>query len=98
MKQCTLLLFSIIYLSATAQQTFNDPNASSRNVTSFHAIQISGGIDLYLTAGNEALAVSAVNEDVRNKIITKVEDGVLKIYYDHGDITLERGNKKMKAY
>ena len=96
MKKFILSAFSIICLSATAQKTFNDPNAVSRNIISFHAIEVSGGIDLYLTAGNEALAVSAVNEEVRNKITTKVEDGVLKIYYDHGGITFERGNKKMK--
>jgi hypothetical protein len=98
MKKYTLLVFSIIYLSATAQKTFNDPNAVSRNIISFHAIEVSDGIDLYLTPGNEALAVSAVNEEVRNKITTRVEDGVLKIYYDHGGISFDRGNKKMKAY
>src|SRR6476469_6216688 len=98
MKKYTLLFCSLIYLSVTAQKTFNDPNAVSRNITSFHAIAVSDGIDLYLSPGNEAIAVSAVKEEVRNKITTKVEDGVLKIYYDHGGITFERGNKKMKAY
>jgi len=94
LSACAVIIFS----SAIAQKTFNDPNAAIRNVSSFHAIQISDGIDLYLTQGNEALAVSAINEEVRNKITTKVEDGVLKIYYGHEGVTLDRGNKKMKAY
>jgi hypothetical protein len=99
MRKHILLAFSaIVYFSATAQKTINDPNAVPRNVTSFHAIQVSDGIDLYLTQGNEALAVSAINEEVRNKITTKIEDGVLKIYYGREGITLDRGNKKMKAY
>ena len=98
MKKYALLVFSIICLSAAAQKTFNDPNAVSRNIIPFHAIEVSNGIDLYLTPGNEALAVSAVNEEVRNKITTKVENGVLKIYYDGNGITLDWGNKKMKAY
>ncbi|HEY6977614.1 MAG TPA: DUF2807 domain-containing protein [Chitinophagaceae bacterium] len=81
MKKYILLFFSaIVYCSVTAQKTFNDPDAVSRNIVSFHAIEVSDGIDLYLTQGNEALAVSAINEEVRNKIITKVEGGVLKIY------------------
>jgi hypothetical protein len=91
---CAVIISSLVM----AQKTFNDPNAVTRTVSSFHAIQISDGIDLYLTPGNEALAVSATNEEVRNKITTKVEEGVLKIYYGHPGITLDRGNKKMKAY
>jgi hypothetical protein len=99
MRKYILLVFStIIFCSVTAQKTFNDPNAVSRHIIPFHEIEVSDGIDLYLTPGNEALTVSAVNEEVRNKITTKVEDGVLKIYYDHGGITFDVGNKKMKAY
>ncbi len=46
-------------LSVTAQKTINDPNAEVRSVKGFHAIKVSGGIDLYLSQGEEALAVSA---------------------------------------
>jgi hypothetical protein len=98
MKKYTLLLTAIIICSsAIAQKTINDPNAAKRNVASFHAVEISSGIDLYLTQGNEAVAVSATSEDVRNKIITKVENGVLKIYFEHG-VNFNFGNKKLKAY
>jgi hypothetical protein len=98
MKKYTLLLTAIIVFSSViAQKTINDPNAVKRDVPSFHAVEVSSGIDLYLTQGNEAVAVSATSEDVRNKIITKVENGVLKIYFEHG-INFDWGNKKMKAY
>src|SRR5215831_8106550 len=98
MKKYTLLLTAIIVCtSAMAQKTINDPNAVKRNIPSFHAVEVASGIDLYLTQGNEAVAVSATSEDARNKIITKVENGVLKIYYEHG-FNLDWGNKKMKAY
>jgi hypothetical protein len=95
------LLFCAVILScgaAIAQKTFNDPNAVKRNVPSFHAIEISNGIDLYLTQGAEAVAISAIDEETRNKIVTKVENGVLKIYYEHGIMSWHGGNKKMKAY
>lgn len=99
MKKYTLLVCVIlVFSSAIAQKTINDPNAVKRNVSSFHAIEISNGIDLYLTQGNEAVAVSAINEEIRNKIVTKVENGVLKIYYEHSIMNWSGGNKKMKAY
>jgi hypothetical protein len=92
---CTAML---VFGSAIAQKTFNDPNAVKRNVSSFHAIEISSGIDLYLTQGNEAVAVSAVDEATKNKIVTKVEGGTLKIYYEHSMMSWRGSNKKMKAY
>lgn len=88
----------VVFLSSNAQKKINDPNAVKRNVTSFHAIQVSDGIDLYLTQGNEAVAVSASSEEYRNKIITKVENGVLKIYYEHAINFSWGNNRKMKAY
>lgn len=98
MKKYILLLTAIVIgASVIAQKTFNDPNAVKRNVPSFHAVEVASGIDLYLTQGNEAVAVSATSEDARNKIITKVEDGILKIFYEHG-VSFNWSNKKMKAY
>jgi hypothetical protein len=98
MKKYILLLTAlIICVSAIAQKTINDPNAVKRRVTSFHAVEVSSGIDLYLTQGNESVAVSATSEDARDKIITKVEDGVLKIYFEHG-VGFNWSNKHLKAY
>ena len=98
MKKYTLLCIATIFCTwSIAQKTINDPNAATRNVPSFHAVEVSSGIDLYLTQGNEAVAVSATSEDARNKIVTKVDNGVLKIYYEHG-LNFDWGNKKMKAY
>ncbi|MEP7317796.1 MAG: head GIN domain-containing protein [Panacibacter sp.] len=101
MKQLILLLAVVATLNAAmAQKTINDANAVERKVTSFHAIQIQNGIDLYLSQGStEAVAVSASETEYRNKIITEVVNGTLKIYYKHADgIKFNWGNKKMKAY
>lgn len=74
------ILFSLMLL---AQKQVNDPLAQVRKVPGFHAIRVSTGIKLYLSqGGSEAVAVSASKEAYRDKIITKVEDGVLKIYYE----------------
>ncbi len=105
MKQAITLFVSLLMLTGTilAQKTIRDANAQSRNgLKNFHSVQVSSGIDLYLTqASEEAVAVSASAEEYRDKIITEVLDGVLKIYYEKkngwnwGSNT---ANKKLKAY
>jgi hypothetical protein len=102
MKKFLLLLVSAAFvMSVQAQKTINDPNAEVRNVGSFHAIRVSNAIDLYISqSGSEAVAVSASDERYRNRIKTEVDNGVLKIWFDHdNDWKLwNTGNKKLKAY
>jgi Putative auto-transporter adhesin, head GIN domain len=100
-----LLLISIFAAAAIlgyAQngKLINDKNAQSRNVKGFHAIRVSGGIDLYLSQGPEAVAVSASKEEYRDKIETVVENGVLKIYLQNTGSHMIWGfsNPKLKAY
>ena len=97
------LLFSLLVTglitTVSAQKTVNDANAQKRNVSGFHAIEVSGGIDLYLSQGEEAVAVSAAKTEYRDKIITEVKDGVLKIWYEwNSNLRFEWSNHKLKAY
>jgi len=91
-----------IGLAVLAQngKVINDPNAQVRNVKGFHAIRISAGIDLYLSQGDEAVAISASSTEVREKIKTEVENGILKIYLEDSGNTFRwsHGNAHMKAY
>ncbi|WP_276480011.1 head GIN domain-containing protein [Paraflavitalea pollutisoli] len=83
MKKIGLLGVSILFsLVLFAQKQINDPLAQVRKVSGFHSIKVSNGIKVYLTQGAEAVAVSASKEEYRDKIVTRVENGVLKIYYD----------------
>jgi hypothetical protein len=85
MKKIFFALFGSMIISASFAQNkvVNDPNAEVRSVKGFHAIQVSSGIHLYLTQGSEeAVAVSASEKKYRDRIITEVEGGVLKIYVD----------------
>ena len=94
-------LFALIAFAITsiAQKTVNDPNAEKRNASGFHAIEVSGGIDLYLSQGSEAVAVSASKTEYRERIMTKVENGVLKIWYDwKNGLKVDWSNRKLKAY
>lgn len=91
---CLLLIGGMV----SAQKKVNDPNAVARTITSFHSIEVAGGIDLYLTQGEEAIAVSAADPGTRDRIVTKVENGVLKIYFDRPLTGGWNTNRKMKAY
>ena len=94
-----LLAITGLITTASAQKTINDANAQKRNVAGFHAIEVSGGIDLYLSQGQEAVAVSAAKDEYRDKIITEVKNGVLKIYFESkNNLKFDWGNHKMKAY
>ncbi len=99
-------LFSLVLalgagLFLFGQKTINDPNAEKRNVSGFHGIDVATGIELIITEGNtEEVAVSAANTEFRDKIVTKVENGILKIHYDSklGSINKKRESKELKAY
>jgi len=98
-KLFSLLLLAIFASSVYAQKTVNDANAEKRNVSGYHAIEVSGGIDLYLSQGDEAVAVSATTTEHRDRIMTKVENGVLKIWYEwKSNFRMDWGNRKLKAY
>ncbi len=97
MKKLFSLLLIICSIAVCAQDkiVINDKNAEPRKVKGFHEIKVSDGIDLYLSYGDEAAAVSASEIKYRDRIKTEVENGVLKIWYDR-DLTnkIIFGNKR----
>jgi len=101
-KIITLFLAGLMtVITVQAQKTVQDPLAEKRQVSNFHGIEVSTGIELILTHDNtEAVAVSASREEFRNKIITKVENGILKIRYETktGAINKNKESKKLKAW
>lgn len=98
MKKISLFLLMLFPLAMMAQQVIKDENAQPRTVSPFHAIRVTNAIDLYLSQSDEeALAVSAIKPEFRDRIKTVVEDGVLKISYDD-DSKWWKGNKKLKVY
>ena len=101
MKKIFLIPALVFILSAaSAQKIINDPNAEKRNVSGYHAISVSSGIDLYLSQGPESVAISASETKYRDRIKTEVTNGVLKIWYEtNGNMKIDWGNnRRMKAY
>ncbi len=99
-----LLSFLIVVLTgglALAQKTINDVNAEKRTIGAFHGIDVGTGVQLTLTeGGTEEVAVSATTTEFRDKIVTKVENGILKIYYENklSSMHNKKEKKELKAY
>lgn len=102
MRNTFILIVALVAAVPVLAQnkTYNDANAERRSVSGFHAISMAGGIDLYITQGNEeGVAVSASKTEYRDKIRTVVENGVLKIYYDTPNwYSWGWSSRKLKAY
>jgi hypothetical protein len=97
----SLLLLAGLICTSFAQRTINDGNAEKRTVGSFHGVEVATGIELTLTKGAaQEVAVSASEKEFRDKIVTEVVNGVLKIHYEtkSGAINRKNENKKLKAY
>ena len=99
MKNLFILLVTIAaFTSVSAQKKVYDENVEIRSAKDFHAVQVAGGIDLLLTSGEEAVAVSASENKYRDKIKVEVENGVLKISYDDKSKFSFGDKKNLKAY
>ena len=97
----SLLLLAGLVTTSFAQKTINDANAEKRTVGGFHGIEVATGIELTLTKGTtEEVAVSASEKEFRDKIVTEVVNGILKIHYETrtGAINRRNENKNLKAY
>jgi len=94
----TLLFAATLLLQAgKAQKTLYDANAQVRNVGSFTGISVSGAIDLYISMGDNAVAVSSKETSYTEKITTEVRNGVLYIEFNGKGIS-NWGPRSLKAY
>ena len=95
-KLITLILFCAgLFQSASSYAG----SRQTRQVSGFHGISVSSGVDLYLSQKNvEEVVVDADSEDL-DKIITEVEGGVLKIYMKKKSwFFMEWNSKPRKVY
>ena len=94
-----LLLPALLSLAALAPACAQ--STQTRSVPTFHAIQVSTGIELDLTAGrSQRVEVSAATDEYRDRIQTTVEDGVLKLRYKNPDDRFgrnDRTNKRLRV-
>lgn len=95
-----LLAMAVLFSFTAISQTIHDANAEVRSVSGFKGVSVTSAIDLYISQGStEAVAVSAKDTKVRDRIKTEVKDGVLHISFDGRDWkNWSMGDQKMKAY
>jgi hypothetical protein len=98
MKKILFALVMITGVSASvAQQPIRDANAQLRQAKNFHAINIGSAFDVYMSqSSEEAVAVSASDPKMLDRIIVEVKDGILHIGLEKNAWKLN--NKKLKAY
>ena len=103
-KRCSVLIFFVLALPVLSVAhpvlRFNDITGNNhvitqnRTVTAFHAIKVSGGIDVELLQGKELKLQVEADENLVPLIRTEVKDGVLNIYHDESI----RNAKTMKVH
>src|ERR1700759_615972 len=95
MKKILFAFLSMVSMLALNAQS-GEKNLQKRQVSGFHGVDVSGGIDLYLSSGPESVAISASSNEVRDHVVTEVVDGVLRIHMERNWSQDIEG--KIKAY
>jgi len=99
MKNVSLLLSALLicfFYTETAAQKYV---TTTRQTTGFNGVNISGGIDLYITQGTSASVKIEAREDIQSDIMTEVKNGKLEIYFKtRGLFNLTLRSNSMKAY
>lgn len=97
MKKLFFSCFLFSSLVVFSQKTIYDANVVLRDEKGYEGIEVSDGIDLFISYGDEAVAVSASETKFRDKIKTVVENGILKISYEEKGLSWNT-KRNLKAY
>ncbi len=93
-----VLLLTAFFTTTYGQTIINDKNAEIRNVGDFWGIKVSGGIDVYLSQSSEnALAISASTQKMKDDIDTRIVNGILVISYNSKSYSM-KGKRNLRAY
>jgi hypothetical protein len=101
MKKSFIALLLFFYGCAGAQDnaTIEDKNVRIRQVGNFNEIEVRGPFTVYFSEGkNFDLAVSASDKSVRDRIVTKVVNGILQISLGEQSWRGWQPNLKLKVY
>lgn len=101
-KLLIILAVATFNINGYAQKTVNDANAERRELSGFHSINIANAFDVYISQGNEeAVAISGSTSEIKQRIKTSVDNGVLIIRFDDDKKFWKLFNsdkQKLKAY
>ncbi len=77
-----LLLAFLLQAETCAQKDYGPDKKAMRDVGAFTTIEVSDGIDVYLSQGELEPLIIEVQEQLIDDLITEVKDDVLKVYFD----------------
>ena len=79
-----IIISTILVTNVNAQKWGSDKNVAKeeRKISSFNAVSVGGGIDVYISQGTPTgkLRVEASDHAI-DRLATEVEDGVLRVFY-----------------
>jgi hypothetical protein len=76
-----LILLSLCCFSCIGNFNLGPVERESREIGTFHEIEVSHGINLYLTTGKSNHLEVETGKNILDRLITEVKDGRLKIYF-----------------
>ena len=89
----SLLFFFLIGLNSTAIAGERE-KTETRNVKKFDAIEVSAGIDLFLSMGNRESIKVVADDDIIDNVKTEVRGGTLHVYMKNNNSWFNIFNKK----
>jgi hypothetical protein len=101
MKNILVLVFVLLAFNGIAQDKviFNDEHVVLRDVQDFQEVVIKGPFKVYYSSDAETqVAVSAKDNDARDRITTKVSGGTLYVSLDNSGAKWWGVNKEFKVY
>lgn len=90
----TIIICAFQGYSCVGGKEYGPIEKETRNVSGFDAINVSSGIDVYLTMGSGENVEVEAEEDLLEHLVTEVRGGTLKIYFEKSFIW----NKSAKVY
>ncbi|MEY3542273.1 MAG: hypothetical protein RLZZ204_1085 [Bacteroidota bacterium] len=101
MKNILVLVFVLVAFNGIAQDKviFNDEHVVLRDVQDFQSVVVRGPFKVYYSSDAETqVAVSAKDNDARDRITTKVSGGTLYVSLDNSGTKWWGVNKEFKVY
>ncbi|MEQ8417663.1 MAG: head GIN domain-containing protein [Imperialibacter sp.] len=75
----------LLVLTLVVQQAFAQRVKEERKVSSYDAVSVSTGIDVYIRQGNRQEVTVEVDRDDLDDLMTEVRGGELKIYFENNN-------------
>lgn len=95
-------LFALIVISTigfyTTAVAGNSDKTETRNLSNYHAVHVSAGIDLYLKMGDTEEVKVVADDDIIDDLKTEVENGTLNIYMKKSNWNWGGYSKTRKVY